>query len=103
MCSHAVILRHGVKIYEGRVDELIASKGYFELNATKKNELLAFLNTHKAFGAIKEDEGKIIAILNEELNAEELNKTLLEKGIYLSHLVKRKRESRKSIFTTYKK
>jgi len=90
VCSHAVILRHGVKIYEGRVDELIASKGYFELNATKKNELLAFLNTHKAFGTIKEEEGKIIAILNEVLNAEELNKTLLEKGIYLSHLVKRK-------------
>jgi ABC-2 type transport system ATP-binding protein len=90
VCSHAVILRHGVKIYEGRVDELIASKGYFELNTTKKSELLAFLNSHQAFGTIKEEDGKIIAILNEELNGEELNKTLLEKGIYLSHLVKRK-------------
>ncbi len=90
VCSHAVILRHGVKIYEGRVDELIASKGYFELNSTKKSELLAFLNSHQAFGTIKEEEGKIIAILNEELNAEELNKTLLDKDIYLSHLVKRK-------------
>lgn len=90
VCSHAVILRHGVKIYEGRVDELIASKGYFELNSTKKSELLAFLNSHQAFGAIKEEEGKIIAILNEELNAEELNKILIEKDIYLSHLVKRK-------------
>jgi len=90
VCSHAVILRHGVKIYEGRVDELIASKGYFELNTTKKSELLAFLNTHKAFSTIKENEGKIVAILNEELSAEELNKILLEKNIFLSHLVKRK-------------
>jgi len=90
VCSHAVILRHGVKIYEGRVDELIASKGYFELNATKKSELLNFLNNHEAFGTIKEEEGKIVAILNTELSAEELNKTLVEKGIFLSHLVKRK-------------
>jgi len=90
VCSHAVILRHGVKIYEGRVDELIASKGYFELNATKKSELLNFLNNNEAFGTIKEEEGKIIAILNAELSAEELNKTLVEKGIFLSHLVKRK-------------
>jgi len=90
VCSHAIILRKGVKIYEGRVDELIASKGYFELNATKKSELLAFLNSHQAFGTVKEEDGKIIAILNEELNAEELNKTLLEQGIYLSLLVKRK-------------
>jgi len=90
VCSHAVILRHGIKIYEGRVDELIASKGYFELNSAKKSELLAFLKIHHAFGSIKEDEGKIIAVLNEELNADELNKTLLEKGIFLSHLVKRK-------------
>jgi len=90
VCSHAVILRHGVKIYEGRVDELIASKGYFELIATKKSELLAFLNTHQAFGSIKEEEGKIIAILNKELNAEDLNKVLQEKNIFLSHLVKRK-------------
>ncbi|NQY31139.1 MAG: ATP-binding cassette domain-containing protein [Flavobacteriaceae bacterium] len=97
VCSHAVILRNGVKIYEGRVDELIASKGYFELNTTKKSELLAFLNTHQAFGTIKEEEGKIVAILNEELSSEELNKTLVEKGIFLSHLVKRK-ESLESQF-----
>lgn len=97
VCSHAVILRHGVKIYEGRVDELIASKGYFELNATKKSELLAFLNSNHAFGTIKEEEGKIIAILNKELSAEELNKTLIEKNIFLSHLVKRK-ESLESQF-----
>jgi len=90
VCSHAVILRKGVKIYEGRVDELIATKGFFELNATKKKALLDFLNNHTAFGNIKEEEGKIIALLNEDMCPEELNKTLSEKGIFVSHLVKRK-------------
>jgi len=90
VCSHAVILRKGVKIYEGRVDELISTKGFFELNATKKEALLDFLNNHSAFGNIKEEEGKIIALLNEDMCPEELNKTLSEKGIFVSHLVKRK-------------
>ena len=90
VCSHAVILRKGVKIYEGRVDELIATKGFFELNTTKKEALLEFLNNHTAFGNIKEDDGKIIALLTEDMCSEELNKTLSEKGIFVSHLVKRK-------------
>lgn len=90
VCSHAVILRKGVKIYEGRVDELIATKGFFELNATKKEALLDFLNNHVAFGSIKEEEGKIIALLKEDLCPEALNKVLSEKGIFVSHLVKRK-------------
>jgi len=90
VCSHAVILRKGVKIYEGRVDELITTKGFFELNAAKKEALLDFLNNHAAFGNIKEEEGKIIALLNEDMCPEELNKILSEKGIFVSHLVKRK-------------
>ena len=90
VCSHAVILRKGVKIYEGRVDELIATKGFFELISTKKEALLYFLNSHPAFGSIKEEEGKIIALLKEDLCPEALNKILSKNGIYVSHLVKRK-------------
>jgi len=90
VCSHVVILRKGSKIYEGRVDELISTKGFFELNTSKKEELIHLLNNHSSFSTIKEKEGKIIAFLTQDINAETLNKTLNEKGIYLSHLIKRK-------------
>ena len=90
VCSHVVILRHGEKLYEGRVDELIATKGFFELNSSKKTELLSFLNSSTIFGAIKEEDGKIIAFLNQDIAPEELNQKLYNEGITLSHLVKRK-------------
>lgn len=90
VCSHVVILRKGEKIYEGRMDELITTKGFFELNASKREELKQILNNHPSFGTIKEEEDKIIAFLTEDVNSEILNKTFTEKGIYLSHLVKRK-------------
>ena len=90
VCSHVVILRHGEKLYEGRVDELIATKGFFELNSTQKTELLSFLNDSETFGTIKEEEGKIIAFLNNDIAPGELNTLLHNKGILLSHLVKRK-------------
>lgn len=90
VCSHVVILRHGEKLYEGRVDELIATKGFFELNSAQKTELLSFLNDSETFGTVKEEEGKIIAFLNNDIAPDELNTLLHNKGILLSHLVKRK-------------
>lgn len=90
VCSHVVILRHGEKLYEGRVDELTASKGFFELKSGKKKELLAFLSSNSVFSTIKEDDDKIIAFLKDDLEADELNQILHSQGIFLSHLVKRK-------------
>lgn len=90
VCSHVVILRNGQKLYDGRVDQLIASNGFFEVMSTQKNKLIDFLNNHDAFNTVK-DEGDIIkAFLNTNLEAEILNKQLLEQDIPLSHLVKRK-------------
>ena len=90
VCSHVVILRHGEKLYEGRVDELIATKGFFELNSTHKTELLFFLNNSETFDTVKEEDGKIIAFLNKDIAPDELNTMLFNRGILLSHLVKRK-------------
>ncbi len=41
VCSHVVIIREGVKLYSGRVDEMTASYGLLELKIDKKeNELI---------------------------------------------------------------
>ncbi len=90
VCSHVVILRKGVKLYSGRVDEMISSHGFFELKSDKEEELLQILKTHKSFGKIKIQDHLITAFLNEPLKSDELNKYLFEKGIVLTHLVQRK-------------
>lgn len=102
VCSHVVILRNGKKLYSGSVDAMLASHGFFELRAKKEKELLNFLNDHKSFSEVKINDGLITAILKEEINPEELNKLLFEKGIILSHLLKR-RESLEEQFLTLTK
>ncbi|MDW5288817.1 ABC transporter ATP-binding protein [Formosa sp. PL04] len=90
VCTHVVVLRKGVKLYSGRVDEMIASHGFFELKAEDNLALRTFLETNKAFGTITEDNAILKVLLNEPLEALELNKIMFERGIVLSHLVKRK-------------
>ncbi len=90
VCSHVVVIRNGIKLYSGRVDEMTASKGYFELKTeSEKEKLSELLGNHSAIGSIKEEEGKLIAMLQEELTATDLNVYLFKNGITLSHLVKR--------------
>ncbi|MBM1106422.1 ABC transporter ATP-binding protein [Aurantibacter crassamenti] len=90
VCSHVVILRKGVKLYSGRVDGMLASHGFFELKSKDNGALEAYLKTNASFGEIKLENGLLTAFLKEELDPGTLNKLLLDKGIILSHLVKRK-------------
>ncbi|WP_053975603.1 ABC transporter ATP-binding protein [Mangrovimonas xylaniphaga] len=90
VCSHVVVLRKGVKLYSGRVDEMINSYGFFQLKATEQSQLLNILETNPTFGKITTENDLITAFLNEPMDASTLNKLMFEKGITLSHLVKRK-------------
>ena len=90
VCTHVVILRKGQKLYSGRVDDMMASYGFFELKAAESEKLLYFLKNNKSFNKVTQENGLITAFLNEEMNSEVLNRSLMEQGIALSHLVKRK-------------
>ncbi|MBT5289225.1 MAG: ATP-binding cassette domain-containing protein [Flavobacterium sp.] len=91
VCSHVVVIREGIKLYSGRVDEMTASKGLFELKtANDKIKLLTLLEQHHSIGAVKEEGEFIIAYLTEEMEATEINTFLFKNGIAVSHLVKRK-------------
>ncbi|HBT10883.1 MAG: ABC transporter ATP-binding protein [Leeuwenhoekiella sp.] len=90
VCSHVVIIRKGVKLYAGPVDELNASHGFFELRCEKQAELISVLESHQDFASIKEENGLVTAFLKNPLTAEELNTLLFTQGIVLSHMVKRK-------------
>ena len=102
VCSHVVILRKGEKLYSGRVDGMLASHGFFELKTSQAEALLKYLQGNISFGEVKVESGLITAFLKEEMKAEDLNKALFEKGILLSHLVKRK-ESLEEQFLTLTK
>jgi ABC-2 type transport system ATP-binding protein len=92
VCTHVVVIREGLKLYSGRVDEMTASHGLFELKVVesdieKLNELLTGFD---GIATINKDMDKFIATLNKPITAAEINTFLFKNGIVLSHLVKRK-------------
>jgi len=90
VCTHVVILRKGKSLYSGRVEDMIASHGFFTLRSDDLRKLKTVLESQESIGNIKEEDGKLIAYLKEPLEGSVLNKLLFEKGINLSYLVHRK-------------
>ena len=90
VCSHVVVLRKGERLYSGSVDEMISSFGFFELKSDDEAILTKTLKTMNQIDDVKNEDGLITAFLNTPMEASEFNKLMFEKGITLSHLVKRK-------------
>lgn len=91
VCSHVVVIRKGIKLYSGRVDEMTASNGFFEIKVeTNEEKLLRLLEAHPTIGNVKKEGEFIIATLDETISATDFNTYLFDNGIVLSHLVKRK-------------
>ncbi|WP_397447176.1 ABC transporter ATP-binding protein [Polaribacter sp. R77954] len=91
VCSHVVVIRKGIKLYAGSVDEMTASNGLLELKVEENEEkFIAFLKNHQAILKVSKDHDTIIATLQENLSASTLNKEFFNNGFELSHLVKRK-------------
>lgn len=91
VCSHVVVIRNGVKLYSGSVDEMTKSNGFFELKVDEnEGDLIAILEKHPSINKIKKEGDIVIAYLNDTLSATDINKYLVQQNIFVSHLVKRK-------------
>ncbi len=69
---------------------MISSHGFFELKSNKNEALIKLLEENTKFSKIKIEDNLITAFLNTPMDATTFNKLMFEKGITLSHLVKRK-------------
>jgi len=91
VCSHVVVIRDGIKLYAGSVDEMTASQGLFELKVDgDSKKLIDLLSNFDGITSVKVVDDKIIATLSKQVLASEINSFLFKKGIVLSHLIKRK-------------
>ena len=90
VCSHVLVLRFGKILYSGTVDGISNQSGFFELQAESNSNLIETLKNHSEVEKISEAEGKVIAYFKTQLDASLLNRYLIEKGIYLNHLVFKK-------------
>lgn len=91
ICTHVVVIRQGVKLYSGRVDEMNASFGYIEASSEKLEGFEAFLQDLDFIDKFDRTENDHIRIfLSKDFDAAAFNKLCFEKGFVLTHLVKRK-------------
>ena len=90
VCSHVLILRKGEVLYSGSVDAMTANDGFFELQSDDNHQLMTALSSDESIEKLAEENGKVYAYLKKPLESRDLNQLLFEKGIILSHLVKRK-------------
>lgn len=91
VCTHVVVIREGIKLYSGRVDEMTASHGIIEIESqAPKNEIFSALKEMDGIQSVQEEGERIYLKLSKDISASELNKELMKKNIGLSHLVKRR-------------
>ncbi len=91
VCTHVVVIRNGIKLYSGLVDEMNSSFGLIEIStSTPVKELLSVLKSYEGIASVKQENDLIILKLNIDISAARLNNFLMGKNIILSHLVKRK-------------
>lgn len=90
VCTHVVVLRKGEKLYEGPVDQMITSNGFFELKAENTDVLVNFLKANTNIKDVKINGELVTAFLDQPMSATAFNKECHDKGITLSHLVLRK-------------
>lgn len=91
VCTHVVVIRNGIKLYSGRVDEMTSSYGVIELGSFgSEKAIIEILADYDGVENISEEDGKIFLKLNKEISSGEINQYLMKKKIVLSHLVKRK-------------
>jgi len=90
VCSHVVVIRNGIKLYSGRVDQMTSSFGVIELSTNSSSTALySALKNYEGIESSTEENGKIFLKLNKDVSSDELNKYLMSHDIVLSHLIKR--------------
>jgi ABC-type multidrug transport system ATPase subunit len=86
VCSDFMVLKSGVKVFQGGVDEVLNQKQRIEVYADDEEALRRALSEIHQITAVKLEYGVLVAELNADYSARDLNTFLYEKGIVASHL-----------------
>lgn len=97
ICSHVAILHKGDMIYNGTMKEIMTQDFLFRLKAQDISKLKSSLGNIGKLEIVEETEDGIIVKSQEKLDGSNLNKALVEQGIYVSEL----HEFQKSLETIF--
>ncbi len=91
VCSHIIVLQNGVKLYDGKVDEIFFSHGFFEVKAKTSIEKMETALMHlEGVSKITFENENFLIYLSKEISGERLNQHLFQHQIIVSHIVMEK-------------
>ncbi len=88
-CSHVAVLDKGRKIFDGAVKEILESEEYIEIAAEDMDALLKILKEFKGIVEISREANKFILQLSAGPTKKDLQKFLIQEGIFPTHFATR--------------
>jgi ABC-type multidrug transport system ATPase subunit len=90
-CSHVAVLKSGVKLFAGKVSDVLNTSDSVELSSENLDMLSFALYEFSDSIEVKRENDLMVVRLKEGTSVHDLNQFLVEKGIILTHLSKRKK------------
>lgn len=90
VCTHVLVLRKGEILYSGTVEGISQQKGHYELGSENQDLLIEVVKAHPEHPSVTLVDGKVIVEFEHTVAASSLNKYLVERGVYLNHLIQKK-------------
>ncbi|MFQ3341277.1 MAG: ABC-2 type transport system ATP-binding protein [Flavobacteriaceae bacterium] len=90
VCTDVIVLKDGIKYYEGPVDEISQANEYFEIASESEKALLGFLENHPAIGEIHKEKNFLKASMTGEINTKTFFKEIQKTGLSITHFSKKK-------------
>lgn len=91
VCTHVAILDHGKMLSQGPVESVLSENPLIEMKARDMQKLRIILDQMDWVLQYKEEAGLVLMSVKEHMKAEDVNRLLAEKGVYLQHLAIRKK------------
>lgn len=91
VCSHVAILKKGVLMVEGKVEEILGDENIIEVKADDLDLLQTMLRALPMEIEIERELDTLILTLPKHVSNKDINQYLFEKGIVLTHLASRKK------------
>ncbi len=85
VCDHVIVLEKGKKIFDGEVHALVNHKSWIEIEIDEVLKTIEVLKENPEVASVERISGNKIKIYT-RLNGSEINKTLVEKGLYAGQI-----------------
>jgi len=91
ICSHVAVISKGIKLFDGKVSEVLDISDSFELAAADMESLLVAIQSHPEYLSASRNGDHLLVYFNNGVKPADLNIFLFQKGLTLSYLSERKR------------